>query len=112
MAQNPNIVVKITLNNMLQASHIYRLVAKDGTGIYTGSVGANTNALNVTVNAAATKYTQYSLQINDVDGNVVNSSLASAVGGIVIIENIAIIEEGLSANTATIGKTMEVKKRV
>lgn len=112
MAPNPNIVVKITLNNMLQASHTYRLAAMDGTGIYTGSVGANTNALNITVNAGATKYTQYRLEIRDEDGNCVNSSLASAVGGIVIIDNIAIIEDDLTGRSASVASVMEVKKRV
>jgi hypothetical protein len=112
MAPNPNIVVKITLNNMLQASHTYRLAAKDGTGIYTGSVGANTNALNVTVNAGATKYTQYMLQIRDEDGNCVNCSLASAVDGIVIIDNIAIIEDGFTTSPTKATSVMEVKKRV
>lgn len=98
MAQSK--VVKVTLNNMLQAGHTYRMVAKDGTGIYIGSVISNTNALSITVNSDASNNTNYSLQFRDEDGNIVNSSLAApSTGGIVIIDNIAIIEEGLQAAT-------------
>ena len=106
MAQSQ--IVKVTLNNMLQAGHTYRMVAKDGTGIYIGSVIANTNALSISVNSDASSNTQYVLQFRDEDGNIVNSSLAApATGGIVIIDNIAIIEDGLQATPikATMSKT-------
>lgn len=95
MAQNQT--VKVTLNNMLSAGHTYRMIAKDGTGIYIGSVSGNTNSVTIGVNSGASGNTQYSLQFKDEDGNVVNSSLAApAVGGIVIIDNVAIIERDLS----------------
>lgn len=98
MAQSQ--IVRVTLNNMLQAGHTYRMVAKDGSGIYIGSVVSNTNALSITVNSDATSNTYYSLQFRDEDGNIVNSSLAApSTGGIVIIDNIAIIEDGLQATT-------------
>lgn len=100
MAQSQ--IVKVTLNNMLQAGTTYRMVAKDGSGIYIGSVAANTNALNITVNSDASVNTHYGLQFRDEDGVIVNSSLAApSTGGIVIIDNIAIIEDGIKAATAS-----------